>query len=207
MGSDDAEDDERPAPPGPPRRLSSSAVQPVTHAEYARFVRETGHRVAGHLRAAAGRDRRRPRARAARSARSVSPTCGWIGHRRRIAPITRSRSCATTTRSRTAPGSRARPAARRFGCRPKRNGRRPRAAASKSKRYPWGDRLDRNMANFLMDPSLKTTHGTTPCRSYPPNGYGLFDMAGNVWEWVLRLVRSALVRTARSPQQSRPARR
>src|SRR5262249_61977739 len=24
---------------------------------------------------------------------------------------------------------------------------------------------------------------TSPVRAFPPNGYGLYDMAGNVWQW------------------------
>jgi len=65
-----------------------------------------------------------------------------------------------------------------------------------SKRYhPGGIVSTANMANFLVDPALKPSHGTTPLpRLFPPNGFGLFDMAGNVWGVGLRLVRSALLR-------------
>lgn len=52
------------------------------------------------------------------------------------------------------------------------------------KRYPWGDTLDRDKANFLAEPLSKNSRGTSACRTFPPNGYGLYDMAGNVWEWV-----------------------
>ena len=44
------------------------------------------------------------------------------------------------------------------------------------KRYSWGDEIDREKANY-------NSFGTTPVKSYEPNEYGLYDIAGNVWEW------------------------
>jgi formylglycine-generating enzyme len=53
------------------------------------------------------------------------------------------------------------------------------------KPYPWDDgELDASRCNFLTDPSLKAQSGTRPTATYSPNGYGLYDIVGNVWEWV-----------------------
>ncbi len=46
------------------------------------------------------------------------------------------------------------------------------------KRYPWGNDIGYGRANYR-----DCVGGTAPVGSYQPNGYGVYDMAGNVWEW------------------------
>ena len=53
------------------------------------------------------------------------------------------------------------------------------------KKFPHGDELEPDMANYWLWDELRSSgKGLTPVGSYPPNGYGLHDMAGNVIEWV-----------------------
>ena len=47
-------------------------------------------------------------------------------------------------------------------------------------KYPWGDMIDGSKANYE-----KRRQHTTPVGRYPANGYELYDMVGNVWEWCL----------------------
>ena len=62
------------------------------------------------------------------------------------------------------------------------------------KLYPWGDTFGGERANFCdsscgFDWANKEYddgyNDTAPVGSYEPNGYELYDMAGNVWEWVV----------------------
>ena len=51
----------------------------------------------------------------------------------------------------------------------------------KGKAFPWGDEpVDKTRANY----GGSQIGAATPVGSYPANGYGLFDMAGNVWEFM-----------------------
>src|SRR5882672_412306 len=62
--------------------------------------------------------------------------------------------------------------------------------------YAWGDDLvpeGRPMANIwegkqerfpVVSPKAGGAEGTSPAATFPPNGYGLYDMTGNAWQWV-----------------------
>ena len=76
------------------------------------------------------------------------------------------------------------------------------------KRFPWGDTVAHSQANYFANSSaffydisetqgyhptfadppceaicVNTSPNTNPVRHFPPNGYSVHDMAGNIWEW------------------------
>ena len=60
------------------------------------------------------------------------------------------------------------------------------------KKYAWGDELypdGKHMCNIwqgkfpMHDTAEDGYSGTAPAKSFPTNGYGLYNVAGNVWEW------------------------
>jgi formylglycine-generating enzyme required for sulfatase activity len=63
-------------------------------------------------------------------------------------------------------------------------------------RYSWGDTIDSTKAAFAL------ASGPLAVAAYPPNGFGLYDMHGNVREWTADLWHDSYDLT---PQDGRPA--
>ena len=86
--------------------------------------------------------------------------------------------------------------------------------------FAWGDELTpggTHLANTWQGPfpwrnfAADGFAGTCPVRSFPPNGYGLFEVCGNVWEWTTdwlgrgpRARRSGQARLLRPGRPARP---
>jgi formylglycine-generating enzyme len=155
MGSDDGYPDERPV-----HRVHLSAFRIgktlITNAQYRRFVLETGYQVPyqDDPRAEWANWDRETRSFPAGLEQHPVVLVGWVD----------AQAYCQWSETRLASEAEWERAAR---------------GGLEGKRFPWGDEeITHELANY------DNQNYTTPVGAYLPNGYGLYDMIGNAWEWV-----------------------
>jgi len=178
MGAADAEEDERPV-----HRVYVSEFSigrfPVTHDEYQRFVRATGYPApairALPLIAAGERDALFKELAAPYVWNENQPPANRGGH-----PIVLVRYedaqayCRWLTEA----------VGRMFRVPTEAEWEKAARGGAAGLRYPWGNDIDESRCNYLVDRSSKRDRGTRPAGTYSPNAFGIYDIVGNVWEWV-----------------------
>lgn len=178
MGAADAEEDERPV-----HRVYVSEFFigrfPVTNDEYARFVHATGHRVPAvgslPLITLGGSESLFRDTAAPYAWTNDQPPAGHGSH-----PVVLTRYDDAMAYCHWLSETISRPVRLPSEAEWEKAAR----AGTDGLRYPWGNDIDASRANFLMDPATRPQRGTRPTGTYPPNAYGLYDVCGNVWEWV-----------------------
>ncbi|HXI31823.1 MAG TPA: formylglycine-generating enzyme family protein [Vicinamibacterales bacterium] len=178
MGAADAEDDERPV-----HRVFVSEFFigrfPVTHDEYARFVRASGHAAPAirdlPLVTAGGRDEVFRELALPYTWDGDQPPAGHGSH-----PVVLITYEDTVAYCRWLSEE----LQRQVRLPTEAEWERAARGGVDGYRYPWGNDIDPSRCNYLTDASIKRQRGTRPTGTYPPNAFGLYDVCGNVWEWV-----------------------
>lgn len=177
MGAADADEDERPV-----HRVYVSEFFigrfPVTNDQYARFVRATGYpapSLRGLPRIAAGRDSQFREYGGQYVWDSALPPTGRGSH-----PVVLIRYDDALSYCQWLSSTLERPVRLPTEAEWEKAAR----GGLEGQRFPWGNEIEPSNGNYLPDRAVKAQRGTRSSGTYEPNAFGLYDVSGNVWEWI-----------------------